>query len=986
MRADGDTGERSDAFIGRTIGGSFTIQQVLGVGGMGRVYRAEQAVLGRTVAAKVIHPHLLGDDQTVARFYNEARAASRLNHPNSVGIIDFGRTDDGVLYLVMEYITGKDLATVMREEGPLPFTRICHVLDGVLDALCEAHALGVVHRDLKPENIILRRFRLGSDLVKVVDFGLATIAGGADTSITRPGLVCGTPDYMSPEQGRGDQVDGRGDLYSLGVVLFELLAEKLPYDDETPTKVVLRHISDPIPDPRDVAPYRGIPDALAEVTMRALSKDVATRYQSAEEFQYALRQTRESLQPRSPEASVGCGACGADNAPSSRFCGACGARLTGRVSVPPELRSDRPSFRPAEEEARGLVDRDEPVAQLWQLRSKARGQAVRVSVHGEPGVGKTRLLEEAAREFAAQGDFVAWAQPHPSGAPVPYAPLRRLLAALFGVEENELQRLTSSEGSIEDPITRAGIAEVVEPSPVSLALGRSRTGSVAVALSAGIDAALWRTGRERVVLVVDDLARGDGLSQQALTRLARYVPYRSLMLLAAGELGEEAHRIELERFGLLDAERFLQREEGPAAQAAVDADGRATIALRAFAQEHQWLPLYLEQLEALGLGTSGRDTLPPRLADAVLQRAERLGLSARRVFQAAAVLGEWCERNDLLELVGEADMKGLDELRKADLVRVREGGIRIVHPFIRELVEASIPAEARRELHEAALRMANEAGAPLEVRAEHAYRAGEPMSALMLLERMGDVALERGDTRAAVLAFRRGLELARREALDRGETSMDRAIVTFSRKLGEALEAAGDVAGADGVVREAVDLAGPASLARARMLLTLGTVSARRGRPQDAMRVLCEGIEITDRGGGGATATRLQLALARVCRQQGDAPGAMEAYTRALEGFQADGEQTLRANVALELAEMLVEAGDTADARFRLEQASEWGRASGARVVAAQAIGWLGHVDELEGRREQATGRYEDAARLAAEAGDAESHAQWRQAAAQLAR
>ena len=139
----------------------------------------------------------------------------------------------------------------MREEGPLPFARICDILGAVLAALGEAHALGVIHRDLKPENVIIERLRTGYDLVKVVDFGLAKLLGAAatvDSSVTSPGLVCGTPDYMSPEQGRGLPLDGRGDLYAVGVMLFELLTEQLPYIADTPTNVVLRHIQDPIPD------------------------------------------------------------------------------------------------------------------------------------------------------------------------------------------------------------------------------------------------------------------------------------------------------------------------------------------------------------------------------------------------------------------------------------------------------------------------------------------------------------------------------------------------------------------------------------------------------------------------------------------------------------------------------------------------------------------------------------------------------------------
>src|SRR5262245_44307855 len=163
----GTTAIAKDPLIGRTLAGSYLISDLVGVGGMGRVYRAEQRMLGRTVAIKVVHPHLLSDEQSVARFYNEARAASRLNQPNSVSIIDFGRTDDGILYLVMEFLQGRDLARLMREDGPLPLARICELLIAVLAALGEAHALGVVHRDLKPENIIIERLRTGSDLVKV---------------------------------------------------------------------------------------------------------------------------------------------------------------------------------------------------------------------------------------------------------------------------------------------------------------------------------------------------------------------------------------------------------------------------------------------------------------------------------------------------------------------------------------------------------------------------------------------------------------------------------------------------------------------------------------------------------------------------------------------------------------------------------------------------------------------------------------------------
>ena len=248
------TGPVEDPFINRILPGGYVILDLVGIGGMGRVYRAEQRALGRTVAVKVIHPHLLGDESAAARFITEARAASHLNHPHSVGVIDFGKTDDGQLYLVMEFLRGRDLARVAYEDGPLEIRRIVDVLRQALAALAEAHHIGIVHRDLKPENIILEPLRSGGDFVKVVDFGLAKmVEGPKQRAITTPGIICGTPDYMAPEQGRGAPIDPRTDLYAMGVILFQLLTGRLPFEADTPTQVVLMHLSIPAPDPRQVA-------------------------------------------------------------------------------------------------------------------------------------------------------------------------------------------------------------------------------------------------------------------------------------------------------------------------------------------------------------------------------------------------------------------------------------------------------------------------------------------------------------------------------------------------------------------------------------------------------------------------------------------------------------------------------------------------------------------------------------------------------------
>src|SRR5579862_3322568 len=291
---------------------------------MGRVYRAEQTTLGRTVAVKIIHPHLVGEENTAARFITEARAASRLNHPNSVGIIDFGKTADGQLYLVMEYLRGRDLARVTYEDGALPFRRIVDVLRQTLAALAEAHGEDIIHRDLKPENVILEPVRSGGDFVKVVDFGLAKMrVETQQPNITSPGIVCGTPEYMSPEQARGDPLDARSDLYSIGVILYQLLTGRLPFEADSPTQVVLAHLTDTPKDPREVAPDRQIPKALVDVVLRCLAKEPKDRYQDADELSAALARVLSLTDDRAaaPGAdALRCPSCGAMNTSSQKFC------------------------------------------------------------------------------------------------------------------------------------------------------------------------------------------------------------------------------------------------------------------------------------------------------------------------------------------------------------------------------------------------------------------------------------------------------------------------------------------------------------------------------------------------------------------------------------------------------------------------------------------------------------------------------------------
>ncbi|TXD38473.1 protein kinase [Lujinxingia vulgaris] len=292
--------EGDDPMIGRVLDGRWIIEKAIGAGGMGAVYLGHQRSVDRQVAIKTLRANLSETDDFVDRFFREARIATTINHPHSVTILDFGQDEDGTLYLAMEYLVGT-LLSERIEEGNITFEEILRIGVQIASALSAAHDANIVHRDLKPDNIFLLDIPGGGTFVKVLDFGIAKVLG-AETQVTRTGQVFGTPQYMSPEQCQGHEVDGRADLYSLGCILYELVGGRPPFSAETPMAILMAHVVNEIP---PLSQHCSAPAPLERAINSLLAKDPTDRPADASAARALFEALLAELDPQILASSPG---------------------------------------------------------------------------------------------------------------------------------------------------------------------------------------------------------------------------------------------------------------------------------------------------------------------------------------------------------------------------------------------------------------------------------------------------------------------------------------------------------------------------------------------------------------------------------------------------------------------------------------------------------------------------------------------------------
>lgn len=288
----------ADMLVGTVVAKRYKLLHRIGEGSMGWVFVAEHVEIGKKVAVKVLRPSLCRLPEAVSRFRREARASTQVGSRHIVDVTDFGTTDTGAVFFVMEYLEGEDLSSTLKREQFLPSSRVVHVLEQMCEALQAAHDTGIIHRDVKPANFYRVTVDGDPDFIKILDFGIARLANPQDSIVTQTGVVMGTPDFMAPEQAMGKHVDLRADIYSLGASAYALLTGRPPFEGANEYDVIYKQLNDDPAPPSEVAPVAaGVPKWLDRVILKTLRKDPKDRYETMRELGDELRRGKQDAEP-----------------------------------------------------------------------------------------------------------------------------------------------------------------------------------------------------------------------------------------------------------------------------------------------------------------------------------------------------------------------------------------------------------------------------------------------------------------------------------------------------------------------------------------------------------------------------------------------------------------------------------------------------------------------------------------------------------------
>ncbi len=897
---------------GLEIAGKYRLEEPVGEGAMGWVYRATHRTLKTDVAVKLMKP--AGDDpDRQQRFEREAQVASRLSHPHIIAVTDFGHTPGGMLYIVSEFIRGQLLTSLMGNGEPVPLGRSLTIFHQLLAAVEEAHSVGLVHRDIKPDNIMITPLRSGEDFVKVLDFGIAQLDDPSEATdpARKRGEVAGTPAYMAPEQIRGEKASPQSDLYSCGLILYEMLTNRQAWTSNTMMEVLAQQLhATPVPI-RTAAPDVGYPEELEQVVERILSKAEVERYSSASEFREALFGSVEGLR----QAQVPCRSC-RDRPESSwsPYCSGCGFRpaYSGAVSAQSGIADAMPAELPKQavpavldssaKAARDsavstavtmqmpVIEEESPAKITQRLRAVpylGRDQELAevdrflnasdtvLEVVGDAGSGKTTLLGQVVCKVVGRAIQVG---ADPSLARTPWYPIRKAVAALLELETespdlNVLRRQVIHAGLVPEDVPGLvdlfGMARTAEVASSEVRLRETRAAALRALLSS-------ETARRGYCLILDDVEQFDGASLRFVRALSEAVMPGAVKIVITSSKpllpGDGAHAsIYLGPLSLPSLEEL-------ATQAAPRHRDHSSLA-RSLLARTGGNALHTEQ--ALLLLGSGGGLLDGDLRDVVRERILQLTEPGLRLLQTLCITGDDAETRLLMKLLPDAVefAQAIGELADAGYV-IKEGGrLRMSNPtlavVLRELIESSTRQTINRELYQ----RLRAHGAGVIERARHAAEAQLGEEALDLLLEAGELARFWMDDEGAATHYRRALDIARWELL-MGEE--DERLPLISLKLGDSLRRSGHYLAAEVTYKEALASCARYPILRARLQAGMAKLLVERGLTDEGLGAMRLAMTQAHAADSAALVSAMYVDLSALLRQLGRAESAAEEFEEGI--------------------------------------------------------------------------------------------------------
>jgi tRNA A-37 threonylcarbamoyl transferase component Bud32 len=989
----------AESLIGRRMGGKFVLRELIGTGATGHVFRADQVTLGRTVAVKVLREHLADDPDIVRRFHDEALAASRLNHPNTIAVIDYGQAEDGRLYIVMEYLRGRTLTQVLRSEFPMPLARAIALTCQILDALEEAHAAGVVHADLKSDNVVVETLRGGGDLAKVVDFGIARIldntsGGGPDGTDPGQQMICGTPEYMAPEVIGGGELTAAADQYGAAIVLYELLTGATPFAGGQTLEVLSRQLREEPAPPSLRRPGLVLPEVIEAALMRALAKKPALRFGSVAELRASLQAgvrpaTDPGLSTTGPQLTLApsaverpCPACGARNPPRFKFCPDCGERVEiTSVGPAPEgmtLGVGYAATQRMTKDVRTATLRWAPQQpQLWPLPLVGRaaelstletflagGGAASTLVMSAPlGYGKTRLVDEAIQRASGAGTRVIVAGPDPSGLASAWHPIRSAVAAIL-----ELPAVFSPD-VLGERLAVLGISDRDAPGLAELF---GQEGALAQ-LEAPIrrrecTAATLRVLRAagtagRAAIVFEDVDRYDALSVDLLKRLSEHpieTPVRVVLTTVPEQAAAWPDGVLRQELHLLPPATMLAvtdwlKEKQPGAP---DSETLSRVS--------RGEPARLEHAARWFFERGDLNEAPDSLADLVAERLARLPGHVRVVLQAVAVAGMEAQLAVLEPVVASENVDdvslqaALELLASHGLLSVHESVVSLPHAIVRDVVYDAMPDAVRRGLHRAFAEKLPTHATSAAVLGHHADLGGLLDLAVVRLLAAGDEAVRRLDDHGAAIMYQRALAAARRN-LHGGDLTGDptgrlRDLLTAAIKLADTLRLTGDFSLARGVLDEAGLLAdGSHKGLEAQLKRAMAHLMLALGDASKALAPVREAIGLAMTTGSLELIAALYLDAATVHVRRSDTVEAARELQEGIdfvtmgEGVKAKTGPRSLWRLAIKLAELQQQGGKRRDALVTATHALRHAMRAHTAIGRGRANTLLAKLYEQEG-------------------------------------